>query len=154
MAIENYCMATLGAFVGKELGVSEWTEVDQARIDAFAQCTGDHQWIHVDVDRASRESPFGGTIAHGYLTLSLLAAQLIDMGVFPADASATVNYGLEKMRFLAPVKAGARVRNRVSLLAADNKSDGRVLLRTENTMEIEGEARPALVAEALALLVA
>src|SRR5690349_15976342 len=104
MAIENYCMATLGAFVGKELGVSEWTEVDQARIDAFAQCTGDHQWIHVDVDRASRESPFGGTIAHGYLTLSLLAGQLIDMGVFPADASATVNYGLEKMRFLAPVK--------------------------------------------------
>jgi acyl dehydratase len=154
MAIEDYRMATLSAFVGKELGVSEWTEVGQARIDAFAQCTGDHQWVHVDVDRAREESPFGGTIAHGYLTLSLLAGQLIDIGVFPADASATVNYGLEKTRFLAPVKAGARVRNRVSLLAADNKGDGRVLLRTENTMEIEGEARPALVAEALALLMA
>lgn len=154
MAIENYSMTTLGAFVGKELGVSEWVEVDQARIDAFAQCTNDSQWIHVDVERASKESPFGGTIAHGYLTLSLVAGQWFDMGVVPADASAAVNYGLDKTRFLAPVKAGARVRNRVSLLAADNKGDGRVLLRTENTIEIEGEAKPALVAEALALLVA
>ncbi|WP_455287407.1 MaoC family dehydratase [Cupriavidus necator] len=154
MAIENYSMTTLGAFVGKELGVSEWVEVDQARIDAFAQCTNDSQWIHVDVERASKESPFGGTIAHGYLTLSLVAGQWFDMGVVPEDASAAVNYGLDKTRFLAPVKAGARVRNRVSLLAADNKGDGRVLLRTENTIEIEGEAKPALVAEALALLVA
>jgi acyl dehydratase len=154
MAIEGYSMATLDAFVGKELGVSEWVEVDQARIDAFAQCTGDHQWIHVDVDRAKRESPFGGTIAHGYLTLSLVASQMTDMGVVPHDASAAVNYGLEKTRFLTPVKAGARVRNRVNLLAADRKGDGRVLLRTENTVEIEGEGKPALVAEALALLVA
>ncbi len=154
MAIEGYSMATLDAFVGKELGVSEWVEVDQARIDAFAQCTGDHQWIHVDVDRAKRESPFGGTIAHGYLTLSLVASQLTDMGVVPHDASAAVNYGLETTRFLTPVKAGARVRNRVNLLAADRKGDGRVLLRTENTVEIEGEGKPALVAEALALLVA
>ncbi len=96
MAIEGYSMATLDAFVGKELGVSEWEEIDQARIDAFAQCTGDHQWIHVDVDRARRESPFGGTIAHGYLTLSLVASQLADMGVVPHDASAAVNYGLER----------------------------------------------------------
>ncbi|CAG9166174.1 putative enoyl-CoA hydratase 1 [Cupriavidus laharis] len=154
MAIEGYSMATLDAFVGKELGVSEWVEVDQARIDAFAQCTGDHQWIHVDVDRAKRESPFGGTIAHGYLTLSLVASQLTDMGVVPHDASAAVNYGLEKTRFLTPVKAGARVRNRVNLLAAERKGNGRVLLRTENTVEIEGEGKPALVAEALALLVA
>ncbi|UIF84663.1 MaoC family dehydratase [Cupriavidus sp. UYPR2.512] len=153
MAIENYRMATLDAFVGKELGVSEWVEVDQARIDAFAQCTNDNQWIHVDVERASKESPFGGTISHGYLTLSLVAGQLLEMGVIPPDASAAVNYGLEKTRFLAPVKAGSRVRNRVSLLAADNKGGGRVLLRTENTVEIEGEPRPALVAEALALLV-
>ena len=79
MAIEGYSMGTLDAFVGKELGVSAWTEVDQARIDAFAQCTGDRQWIHVDVERARRESPFGGTIAHGYLTLSLLAGKLVDM---------------------------------------------------------------------------
>ncbi|MDQ0143241.1 MaoC family dehydratase [Cupriavidus necator] len=154
MAIENYRMATLNAFVGKELGVSDWVEVDQARIDAFAQCTNDKQWIHVDVERAGKESPFGGTIAHGYLTLSLVAGQMQEMGVIPADASAAVNYGLEKTRFLAPVKAGSRVRNRVSLLAADNKGGGRVLLRTEHMIEIEGEVRPALVAEALALLVA
>ncbi|MCY1226040.1 putative enoyl-CoA hydratase 1 [compost metagenome] len=154
MAIEGYSMGTLDAFVGKELGVSAWTEVDQARIDAFAQCTGDRQWIHVDVERARRESPFGGTIAHGYLTLSLLAGKLVDMGVVPADARAAVNYGVEKTRFLAPVKAGARVRNRVRLVSADNKGDGRVLLRTENTMEIEGEAKPAMVAEALALVMA
>ncbi|WP_434034632.1 MaoC family dehydratase [Cupriavidus sp. a3] len=154
MAIEGYSMGTLGAFVGKELGVSAWMEVDQARIDAFAQCTGDSQWIHVDVERARRESPFGGTIAHGYLTLSLVAGKLVDMGVVPADARAAVNYGVEKTRFLAPVKAGARVRNRVRLVSADNKGDGRVLLRTENTMEIEGEAKPAMVAEALALVMA
>ncbi|BDB27445.1 enoyl-CoA hydratase [Cupriavidus sp. TA19] len=154
MAIEGYSMSTLGAFVGTELGVSEWMEVDQARIDAFAQCTGDHQWIHVDVERARRESPFGGTIAHGYLTLSLLAGKLVEMGVVPADARAAVNYGVEKTRFLAPVKTGARVRNRVRLMSADSKGDGRVLLRTENTMEIEGEAKPAMVAEALALVMA
>ena len=154
MAIEGYSMGTLAAFVGKELGVSAWMEVDQARIDAFAQCTGDSQWIHVDVERARRESPFGGTIAHGYLTLSLLAGKLVEMGVVPEDARAAVNYGVEKTRFLAPVKAGARVRNRVRLVSADNKGDGRVLLRTENTMEIEGEAKPAMVAEALALVMA
>lgn len=154
MAIQNYRMATLGAFVGRELGVSEWVEVDQARIDAFAACTNDNQWIHVDVDRARTDSPFGGTIAHGFLTLSLIAGQWLEMGVVPPDASAAVNYGVEKTRFLTPVKVGSRVRNRVSLLAADVRDDGRVLLRTENTIEIEGEARPALVAHALALLVA
>jgi len=154
MAIDGYSMATLDDFVGRELGVSPWIEVDQARIDEFARCTGDSQWIHVDVERAERESPFGGTIAHGYLTLSLLAGQIIDMGVVPADAKAAVNYGVDKTRFLAPVMAGARVRNRVKLLAAERKGGNRVLLRTENTMEIEGAEKPALVAETLALLVA
>lgn len=154
MAIEGYSMATLCAFVGKELGVSEWMEVDQARINAFAECTEDRQWIHVDVERARKESPFGGTIAHGYLTLSLLSAKLTGMGVVPGDARAAVNYGLEKTRFLAPVRAGVRVRNRVRLLSVDDKGDGRVLLRMENTMEVEGEARPAMVAEALALVMA
>lgn len=154
MKIDGYSMATLGAFVGQELGVSEWVEVDQARIDAFADCTNDHQWIHVDVDRAARESPFGGTVAHGFLTLSLLGGQLTRMGIVPDDAKAAVNCGLEKTRFLTPVKAGARVRNRVKVLAAEDKGEGRIMLRTENTMEIEGQARPALIAESLALLVA
>jgi acyl dehydratase len=154
MGIQGYSVATLGDFVGRELGVSDWVVVDQARIDAFARCTGDEQWIHVDVERARRESPYGGTIAHGYLTLSLLAALGIEIGLIPVDATAGVNYGLDKARFVAPVKAGARVRNRVVLLAAEDKGGGRILLKTENTLEIDGEEKPALIAQALALLVA
>ncbi|MGF6508317.1 MaoC family dehydratase [Paraburkholderia sp. 32] len=154
MKIPGYSVATLGDFVGRELGVSEWVVVDQARINAFAHCTGDNQWIHVDEERAGRESPYGGTVAHGYLSLSLLAALTIEMGLIPVDAKAGVNYGLDKTRFVAPVKAGARVRNRVVLLSAENKGGGRVLLKTENTLEIDGENKPALIAESLAMLVA
>ena len=86
MSIKGYSVATIDDFVGRELGVSDWVVVDQARIDAFAACTGDRQWIHVDPERAKRESPFGGTIAHGYLTLSLLAALAIEIGLIPEDA--------------------------------------------------------------------
>ena len=154
MSITGYGVATLNDFVGRELGVSDWVVVDQTRIDAFAQCTGDTQWIHVDVERASRESPYGGTIAHGYLTLSLLAALAIQVGLIPEDATAGLNYGLDKVRFVAPVKAGARVRNRVMLLAVDDRGDGRVLLKTENTLEIDGEVKPALIAETLVMMVA
>ena len=154
MALPGYSMATLGEFAGRELGVSAWVIVDQQRIDEFADCTGDRQWIHVDVERARVESPYGGTIAHGYLTLSLAASLAIEAGVIPADAAAALNYGLDKVRFIAPVKAGARVRNRVVLLAADRRADGRVLITLQNTIEIEGAAKPALVAESLAMLVA
>jgi len=145
-------MATLKRFTGREIGASDWTMVDQRRIDEFADCTGDRQWIHVDVERARRESPFGGTIAHGYLTLSLAASLAIEAGVIPTDAAAALNYGLDKVRFISPVKAGARVRNRVVLLAVDDKAQGRVLLTLQNTIEIEGEAKPALIAESLAML--
>ena len=154
MAPPDYRMATLQQFAGREIGVSDWTTVDQHRIDEFAACTGDRQWIHVDVERARRESPFGGTIAHGYLTLSLAASLAIEAGVIPADAAAALNYGLDKVRFLTPVKAGARVRNRVVLLAVESKPQGRALLTLQNTIEIEGEAKPALIAESLALLTA
>ena len=154
MAIEGYCMAALGEFTGREIGVSDWVEVDQHKIDEFADCTGDRQWIHVDVERARRESPYGGTIAHGYLTLSLAASMTIEAGAIPPDAAAALNYGLDKVRFIAPVKAGARVRNRVVLLAADEKEPGRVLIKMQNTIEIEGEAKPALIAESLAMLMA
>ena len=106
MSIKGYSVATIDDFVGRELGISDWVVVDQARIDAFAACTGDRQWIHVDEERAKRESPFGGTIAHGYLTLSLLAALAIEIGLIPEDASAGLNYGLDKVRFMTPVKAG------------------------------------------------
>jgi acyl dehydratase len=107
----------------------------------------------VDVGRAERESPFGSTIAHGYLTLSLLASLAIEVGLVPKDASAALNYGLDKVRFMAPVKAGARVRNRVVLLSAEDKGGGRVLLKTQNTLQIEGEQKPALIAETLSMLV-
>ena len=154
MAQLDYRMATLEQFVGREIGVSGWTTVDQHRIDEFADCTGDRQWIHVDVERARRESPFGGTIAHGYLTLSLAASLAIEAGVIPAHAAAALNYGRDKVRFIAPVKVGARVRNRVVLLTAEDKPQGRVLLTLQNTIEIEGETKPALMAESLALLTA
>lgn len=150
----NYSVATINDFVGRELGVSSWVVVDQARIDAFAECTGDKQWIHVDVERAKRESPFGGTIAHGYLTLSLLGGLSIEIGMVPKDAKAGLNYGLDKVRFMTPVKAGARVRSRVTLVSAEQKGGGRILIKAMNELQIEGEDKPALVAETLAMLVA
>jgi acyl dehydratase len=138
--------------VGREVGLTGWLVVDQARIDAFAACTDDHQWIHVDDARARRESPFGATIAHGYLTLSLLARFSREVGVFPPGARAVINYGLDRVRFVAPVRAGARVRDRVVLLSAEDKGEGRMLVKVRHTIEIEGEDKPALVAESLALM--
>jgi acyl dehydratase len=152
-SMPQYSMASAPQFVGRELGASEWAAVDQDRIDAFASCTGDRQWIHVDVARAKRESPFGGPIAHGYLTLSLLAAMVMELGIIPSDAATGLNYGLDKVRFIAPVKAGARVRTRANLVAVEPQRGGRVLLRLNCTLEIEGEAKPALVAELLCLLI-
>ena len=154
MAPAGYTMATIADHRGREIGLSDWMTIDQHRIDEFADCTGDKQWIHVDVERARRESPFGGTIAHGYLTLSVAASLAIDAGVIPVDAAAALNYGLDKVRFLAPVKAGSRVRNRVVLVAAEAKGTGRTLITMQNTIEIEGEAKPALIAESLAMLMA
>jgi acyl dehydratase len=153
MAIAQYTMATATQFVGRELGMSDWVAVSQDRINQFAACTGDHQWIHVDLERAKRESPFGGPIAHGYLTLSLVAPLAMDLGVIPPDAASGLNYGLDKVRFIAPVRAGARVRNQVSLLAAEPQSGGRLLLKLQCTLQIEGEAKPALVAEMLCMLI-
>lgn len=146
-------MASLKARVGTELGVSKWLLVDQQRIQNFAECTEDRQWIHVDVERAQRESPLRGTIAHGYLALSLVAALSMDVGIVPADASAALNYGLDKVRFLTPVPAGARVRLRVAIDSVDEKEGGQLIVKTINTLEVENAAKPALVAEALALIV-
>jgi acyl dehydratase len=153
MAMAQYSIATALQFVGRELGTSDWVTVDQDRIDRFAACTGDRQWIHVDVDRAERESPFGGPIAHGYLSLSLVAAMVMELGVIPPDAATGLNYGLDRVRFIAPVKAGARVRTRANVLAAEAQNGGRVLLKLNCTLEIEGEAKPALAAELLCLLI-
>ncbi len=152
MTIPGYGMATVRDFVGKELGASSWHTIDQKRIDAFADCTDDHQWIHVDVERARSDGPFGGTIAHGYLTLSMLAPMQNEIGVVPPDARQAINFGADSLRFLAPVKAGARVRMRVELLAVEDRKPDRLLLRTRNTFEIEGEPKPALTVESLALV--
>ena len=146
-------LAGLGEKIGQELGVSDWVAIDQARIDAFASCTGDNQWIHVDVERAKRESPFGGPVAHGYLTLSMVASLAMQAGVIPTDAAAGLNYGIEKVRFLAPVPAGRRVRLRVVLAGIEPRDGGQVIMKTQNTLEVEGSQKPALVAETLALLI-
>jgi acyl dehydratase len=143
--------ATLDDFVGKELGVSGWVTVDQAMIDKFADCTGDHQWIHVDAERARRESPFRKTIAHGYLTLSLVAALAQDLGMVPENTQAAFNYGLDKVRFITAVKSGARVRLRMTMMSIENKGPGQYLMKASNTVEIEGEERPALIAETLVM---
>jgi acyl dehydratase len=153
MANAQYRMASATELVGREFGASKWVTVDQDRIDRFADCTGDRQWIHVDVARARRESPFGGPIAHGYLTLSLVAAMVMELGIIPPDAATGLNYGLDKVRFIAPVKAGARVRAHARLIAAEPQGGSRVLLRINCTLEVEGEAKPALVADLLCLLI-
>ncbi|MBS0406952.1 MAG: MaoC family dehydratase [Proteobacteria bacterium] len=153
MAIEGYSLRTVSDFVGKELGVSNWVQVEQPRIDQFAECTGDHQWIHVDPRRASAESPYGGTIAHGFLTLSMVATMAMEVGIMPPDARAGLNYGMDKLRFMAPVKAGARVRCRIELVSAEDKGGGNTLIKTRNTLEIEGQNKPALVAEMLTMLI-
>jgi acyl dehydratase len=153
MASTRISTGELATHVGEEIGVSSWITVDQQRIDEFAHCTDDHQWIHVDAGRAARESPLGVTVAHGFLTLALLAPTAFDVLLHRVEAKQVLNYGLDKVRFLAPVRSGSRVRNRVKVTAVEAKGDGRVLLTTENTFEIEGEAKPALVALSLAMLV-
>lgn len=146
---ERFSLSTMDRFVGKELGVSSWVELDQGRISEFANCTGDDQWIHVDVERAARESGFGSTIAHGYLTLALVGPAALEVWIRPAGITTALNYGIDRVRFLAPVRSGSRVRNRVKLISLESKDGGRVLVTTENTIEVEGESRPALVANAL-----
>jgi acyl dehydratase len=153
MSREGYSLKTIGQFVGQELGVSDWLTVDQERINQFADCTGDYQWIHVDVERARRDSPLGSTIAHGYLTLALLGSLQMGLGIIPTDVSQALYYGLDRVRFMTPVKAGARIRTRVILLAVEQQDKGRMLLKAQNTIEIEGEKKPALIANTLILLV-
>ena len=145
--------ANITEYTGCELGASDWLTVDQAIIDQFAECSGDRQWIHVDVERAKRESPFRGPIAHGYLSLSFVAPLSMQVGAIPPDAAAAFNYGLDKVRFLAPVRSGARVRLRVTVIGVERKADGSMILKTGNTLEIEGSDKPALIAKSLALIV-
>ncbi len=137
--------------LGEELGPSEWLTVTQEMIDTFADATGDHQWIHVDVERAKREMPGGKTIAHGYLTLSLLP-RLAPTLMTITGRRRGVNYGSNKVRFITPVPAGARVRLRQRLVNAEETKDGGVRITSEMTMEVEGGDRPAMVAETLGVV--
>jgi acyl dehydratase len=137
----------LTALVGTELGRSRWFEVGQDRIATFADATDDHQWIHIDPERAARESPFGTTVAHGFLTLSLLPSMLADVLVM-VDAKLVVNYGLNKVRFPAPVPAGSRVRAAIVLAALDEEA-GSSQLTLDVTVEREGGTKPVCVAEFL-----
>jgi acyl dehydratase len=139
------------AKVGQPLGASGWIEVGQDRITAFADATDDHQFIHVD-PIAAAQTPFGGTIAHGFLSLSLLSRMAADVMQVPETAKMAVNYGLDRVRFIAPVRAGKRVRGHFTLDAADDKAPGQLLLKHTVMVEIEGEERPALTAQWLGLI--
>lgn len=142
----------LPSLIGTEVGVSDWITVDQARIDAFADITEDRQFIHVDHE-AAKATPFGGTIAHGFLTLSLLSRMSFDAVAPLRGVSMGVNYGFDKIRFLAPVPAGARVRGRFRLISAEPKGPGRWVLKHEVSVEIEGGDKLALMAEWLGMQV-
>jgi acyl dehydratase len=139
------------ARVGSEVGVSSWLTMDQARIEAFANATEDRQFIHVDPEAAAL-TPFGGTIAHGFLTLSLLSRMAAEAMLIPEGVRMAVNYGLDRVRFLSPVKSGRRVRGRFTLDSIEEKAPGQWLLRHIVTVEIQGEDKPALTAVWLGLM--
>jgi acyl dehydratase len=146
-------IASLGTLVGREFVAPDWTTIDQTRIDAFAACTDDHQFIHVDAARVARETDFPTTIAHGFLLLSLSAG--FRQIQFPpvSDVAMVLSYGLDRLRFTAPVFAGSRVRYRSVVTAVEPREPGRVLLRQEAKLEVEGQDKPAVVAELLALYI-
>lgn len=140
----------LSQYVGKELGRSAWLKIDQQRINLFAEATGDFQFIHVDPEKAAK-TPFGGTIAHGFLTLSLIPKLIEDILVLPEGLKMVVNYGLDSVRFIQPVKVNSQVRLKVGLAEVVEKKPGQWLLKAIATLEIEGEEKPAYIAESLSL---
>jgi len=139
------------AKVGSEIGVSPWIEIGQQSIDTFAEVTGDHQFIHVD-PAAAAQTPFGGTVAHGFLTLSLLSQMAAPVMYVPGDLKMAVNYGFEKVRFIAPVRSGKRVRGRFTLASMEEKKPGQWQFLHNVTVEIEGEDKPAVTAGWIGLI--
>lgn len=137
------------ALIGQEVGLSDWIVIDQHRIDQFAEATADHQWIHVDIERAAREMPDGKTIAHGYLTLALIPA-LTGKFIEVKNLARAINFGLNKVRFYTPVPVGSRLRGRATVLQA-RKRGGALLLTSEVRIEVEGQRKPACVAETLGM---
>jgi acyl dehydratase len=144
-------MEDIQSRVGSEVGVSDWLLVDQARIDAFAEITEDPQFIHIDPEAAAK-TPFGGTVAHGFLTLSLLSRMAADSMLRPEGVKMGVNYGFERVRFMAPVRSGKRIRGRFTLARFEEKKPGQWQFVHNVTVEIEGEQKPALVADWIGLI--
>ena len=138
-------------YVGKEIGTSEWFEVDQERINQFADTTLDHQFIHVDPEKAT--PLFGSTIAHGFLSLSLIPHLTSQAVLAPENLKHVFNYGLDKVRFINPVNVGSKVRTHSKVTSVDDKGDGRYLMKTEITMEIDGIDKPAFIAESLSMFI-
>ena len=142
---------TLQDHVSTEIGISDWVVIDQSRIDGFADVTGDHQFIHIDPARAAAETPFGGTIAHGFLSLSMMSALAENTSLVLDGIAMGINYGFDKVRFLQPVRAGKRIRGRFVLAEANERKPGQWMLKYEVTVEIEDEEKPALMATWLTL---
>jgi acyl dehydratase len=143
-------VSSLKDYVGKDLGHSEWLSVDQNRIDQFAECTEDHQFIHVDPEKA-KQTPFGGTIAHGFLSLSLIPKLCEGLLVLPENPKMVVNYGLDSVRFIPQVPVNSRVRLAATILDVTEKNPGQWLIKARCTLEIEGQSKPAYIAESLSL---
>ncbi|MAY55010.1 MAG: dehydratase [Gammaproteobacteria bacterium] len=140
--------------IGTETGISQWHTISQEQVNQFADTTGDHQFIHLDEARAAAETPFGGTIAHGYLTLSMLSMLGAEANnVRLQNTRITINYGLDKVRFLNPVRVGSRIRARFVLMSIEEKNPGQWLLKNQATVEIDGQQKPAMIAESLALVI-
>jgi acyl dehydratase len=144
-------LAEIRSRIGEEVGISGWLTLDQQRIDEFAEATDDRQFIHVDPDAAAR-TPFRGTVAHGFLSLSMLSRMAADAMLVPDSIKMAVNYGLDRVRFIAPVRSGKRIRGRFRLDSVEEKAAGQYLMRHTVTVEIEGENKPALTAEWLGLI--
>ncbi len=150
MASEVLPIEQIKGRIGQELGISDWLQIDQKRINDFADCTGDHQWIHVDEEMAAN-GPFGKTIAHGYLTVSLIPHFSSGVSIIPEGTKMAINYGMNKLRFVNPVPVGSKVRDRISLSGVEEKGGGRYLISTTHTIEIQGADKPACIAETLTM---
>ena len=149
---KKYLFDSLSDFIGKELGVTDWTVISQEQINLFADCTGDRQWMHVDAERCRRESPYGAPVAHGFLVLSMLAKLVADLGGIPEDATGAINTAVNNVRFRAPVLAGARVRARAGIAGVAPLSETQSLVTAAVELEVEGGAAPALTADLVVLM--
>ncbi len=152
MSQKKFTIDKLTNMVGQEIAQSEWMMINQQRIQAFGNCTDDHQWIHMDPEKAKSEGGYDGTIAHGFLTLSLLSPIHLNADYIPEEAKQVINYGLDKVRFMTPVKSGSRVRGKIELIECRPRGRNMYMITTKNIIEIENEKKPALTSELSTLI--